>query len=109
MKPVPWHVWRTRLQIGNPRFDLDHFLKGDRPKVLTKRIAAKHRQAAGADETAAVLTTPHLRDSTLAQTACREVAPAGVWKPQGPAYQAATGGWSQGQPRHATKTVPVGH
>jgi hypothetical protein len=44
MKPVPWHVWRTRLQIGNPRFDLDHFLKGDRPKLLTKdearRIAA---------------------------------------------------------------------
>jgi hypothetical protein len=72
--------------------------------VLTKRIAAKHRQAAGADERAAVLTTPHLRDSTLAQTACREVAPAGVEKTtgacaprgprEGPLGTASAGSWS---------------
>ena len=27
--------------MGNPRFDLDHFLKGDRPKLLTKDEARR--------------------------------------------------------------------
>jgi hypothetical protein len=35
--------WRRTAAIGNPRFDLDHFLQGDRPKLLTndegRRIA----------------------------------------------------------------------
>jgi hypothetical protein len=30
-------------------------------------------------------------------------------QPPGPVHQAATGGWSRGQPRHAMKTVPRGY